>query len=159
MFTITNHRKSVLLFTGGVVVGFLAMVLQQAEGFGLVTAFILGPSWLLSRHLIAVAFRRRLRKVAREHALRWVPPEIQDGRLAWTIPCDADDGDPMVLSTLTEPRDVSEQEAIGLVRSMSGEREDGRQGIDKERWDRFKAEFTAAMKQATKKTEDDEDGQ
>ncbi len=124
MFWINNHWKNVLLFTGGVVVGFLGMLLQQAEGFGVVTAFILGPSWLLSRHCIALAFRRRLRKVALKHSLRWVPPEIEDGRLSWTISAGADkDGDPMVLWTAIEPRAVGEEEAIEIVRSMSGESE------------------------------------
>lgn len=118
----SSRRRDVTIFTLGFLVGALGMVLQAAEGWGLVTLFYIAPGWLLGRHVVALSFRRRIKRVAIQRGIAWSPPEIDDGKLVWSFPAGTDaDGDPLVCIFALEPMSIDDDEAERWARRFSGE--------------------------------------
>lgn len=118
----SSRRRDVTIFTLGFLTGAFGMALQAAEGWGLVTLFYIAPGWLLGRHIVAMAFRRRIKRVAVQRGIAWRPPEIDDGRLVWTLPAGTDeDGDPLVLILALEPCRIDDEAAERWARRFSGE--------------------------------------
>lgn len=83
MINLTNHQRTTLIWSLALLIGALAMYAQREYGYGLIPAFLLGPSWVLSRHIRAHIERLSLKRLAKRLGKNWVEPEITDGRLIW----------------------------------------------------------------------------
>lgn len=81
--TLTNHQRTTLLWSLALLIGALAMYAQREYGYGLIPAFLLGPSWVLSRHIRAHIERLSLKRLAKRLGKNWIEPEVSDGRLIW----------------------------------------------------------------------------
>lgn len=81
--TLTNHQRTTLLWSLALLIGALAMYAQREYGYGLIPAFLLGPSWVLSRHIRAHIERLSLKRLAKRLGKNWIEPDVSDGRLIW----------------------------------------------------------------------------